>query len=74
MAKWFYYNGTGAKIEVTGGQLKCLAKAGKITPETIVETDDGEKSTGTKGKGADVPCGGIACRRESVYGSCTGRG
>ena len=41
MAKWFYYNESGEKIEVTGGQLKGLAKAGMITPDTIVETEEG---------------------------------
>ena len=34
MSKWFYYNESGEKIEVTGGQLKGLAKTGMITPDT----------------------------------------
>jgi hypothetical protein len=42
MAKWFYYNESNEKIEVTGGQLKGLAKAGMITPDTIVETEEGK--------------------------------
>ena len=36
MATWHYYNEKGEKITVTGGQLKGLAKAGLITPETVV--------------------------------------
>jgi len=51
MAKWFYYNESGEKIEVTGGQLKGLAKAGKITPSTIVETEDGRTAQARKVKG-----------------------
>jgi hypothetical protein len=51
MAKWHYYNESGDKIEVTGGQLKGLAKAGMITPDTIVETEDGKKARAGKVKG-----------------------
>jgi len=51
MTNWFYYNEQGEKIAVTGGQLKGLAKAGLITPETIVETSDGKKARAGKVKG-----------------------
>ena len=51
MANWYYYNESGEKIEVTGGQLKELAKTGMITPETIVETEDGKKARAGKVKG-----------------------
>ena len=51
MANWYYYNESGDKIEVTGGQLKGLAKAGRITPDTIVETEDGKKARAGKVKG-----------------------
>jgi len=51
MAKWFYYNENGDKIEVTGGQLKGLAKAGRITPDTIVETEEGKTAPARKVKG-----------------------
>ena len=51
MANWYYYNESGDKIEVTGGQLKGLAKAGTITPDTIVETEDGKKARAGKVKG-----------------------
>ena len=51
MSKWFYYNESGEKIEVTGGQLKGLAKAGRITPDTIVETEDGKTAPARKVKG-----------------------
>jgi len=51
MAKWFYYNESGEKIEVTGGQLKGLAKAGMITPETIIENEEGKKAPARKVKG-----------------------
>jgi len=51
MSKWFYYNEQGDKIEVTGGQLKGLAKAGLITPGTLVETEDGKKAPAKKVKG-----------------------
>ena len=39
MAKWFYYNPNGNKIEVTGRQLKELAKTGQITPGTLIESE-----------------------------------
>ena len=51
MAKWFYYNESGDKIEVTGGQLKGLAKAGMITPGTMVETEDSKTAPARKVKG-----------------------
>ena len=51
MSTWYYYNEQGEKIEVTGGQLKGLAKAGRITPETIVETEDGKTAPARKVKG-----------------------
>ena len=64
MAKWFYYNENGDKIEVTGGQLKGLAKTGAITPETIVETEDGKKARAGKVQGL-----GFAPQAESVPSS-----
>jgi hypothetical protein len=51
MSTWYYYNEQGEKIEVTGGQLKGLAKAGLITPETVVETEDGKTAPARKVKG-----------------------
>ena len=51
MAKWFYYNESGEKIEVTGGQLKGLAKTGRITRDTIVETEEGKSAPARKVKG-----------------------
>ena len=51
MAKWFYYNESGEKIEVTGGQLKGLAKAGMITPDTVVETGEGKSGPARRVKG-----------------------
>lgn len=51
MTTWYYYDGNGDKIEVTGGQLKGLAKAGLITPDTIVETEDGKKARAGKVNG-----------------------
>ena len=51
MATWHYYNEKGEKITVTGGQLKGLAKAGRITPETIVETEEGKQVPARKVKG-----------------------
>jgi hypothetical protein len=51
MSTWFYYNGNGERISVTGGQLKGLAKAGLITPETIIETEEGKSAPARKVKG-----------------------
>jgi ankyrin repeat protein len=40
MSTWFYYDSNGQKQgPISGGQLKGLAKAGMITPETVVETE-----------------------------------
>jgi hypothetical protein len=51
MANWYYYNESGEKIEVTGGQLKGLAKSGVITPDTMIETEDGKTAPARKVKG-----------------------
>jgi len=51
MATWYYYNEKGTKIEVSGGKLKGLAKAGLITPDTIVETEDGKTARAGKVRG-----------------------
>ena len=48
---WYYYNEQGEKIQVTGGQLKGLAKAGMITPGTMVETENGKKALAKEVKG-----------------------
>jgi len=51
MAKWFYYGANGEKIEVTGDRLKGLAKAGVVTPDTMIETEDGKTAPAKKVKG-----------------------
>ena len=51
MATWYYYNEKGDKIAVSGGQLKGLAKAGLITPETLVETEEGKTAPARKVRG-----------------------
>ena len=51
MSTWYYTNERGERISVTGGQLKGLAKTGKITPETIVETEEGKRAVAGKVKG-----------------------
>ena len=51
MTDWHYYNEKGEKITVTGGHLKRLAKAGLITPGTLIETEDGKKAPARKVKG-----------------------
>ncbi|MCL2710505.1 MAG: M48 family metalloprotease [Planctomycetaceae bacterium] len=51
MSSWFYYN-NGQKLgPVSGGQLKGLAKTGLITPETIIETEEGKTAPARKIKG-----------------------
>jgi len=51
MSNWYYYNEKGEKIAATGGQLKGLAKAGLITPETIIENEEGKSAPAGKVKG-----------------------
>ena len=51
MSTWYYYNEKGEKTSVTGGQLKWLAKNGKITPETVIETEDGKTAPARKVQG-----------------------
>ena len=43
MANWFYYDSTGQKQgPITGSQIKRLAEQGALTPEMIVENEEGE--------------------------------
>jgi hypothetical protein len=51
MSTWYYYDEQGEKIAVSSGKLKGLAKAGLITPETIVETEGGKSAPARKVKG-----------------------
>ena len=53
MSIWYYYNKKGEKIQITGGQLKGLAKAGLITPDTMVETENGKSAPAGKVKGLE---------------------
>ena len=49
---WYYYDNDGCKQgPITGGQLKGLAKAGLITQETMLETEDGKTAPARKIKG-----------------------
>ena len=57
MANWYYYDNNGQKQgPVTGGQLKGLANAGMITPETVVETEEGKKAPARKVQGLTFVC------------------
>jgi len=51
MTNWYYYNASGEKIAITGKQLKELAQQGIITPETVVETEEGKAAPAGKVKG-----------------------
>jgi len=51
MAVWYYYNEQGDKVTVTGKELKELARSGKITPGTMVETEDGKIAPAKKVQG-----------------------
>ena len=52
MTKWYYYNKKGEKQgPVSGGQLKGLAKQGLITPETMVENEEGKSALAGAVKG-----------------------
>jgi len=48
---WSYYNEQGDKISVTSKELKALAKSGKITPGTMIESPDGKAAPAKKVKG-----------------------
>ena len=52
MSTWYYYDNDGNKQgPVSGGQLKGLAKTGKITPGTMVENIAGKAAPARKMKG-----------------------
>ena len=55
MSIWYYTNEKGEKVSVTGGQLKGLAKTGLITPETVVENENGKTAPAGKVKGLTFP-------------------
>ena len=48
---WYYYSKGQKHGPVSGGQLKGLAKNGKITPETVIETESGKIAQAGKVKG-----------------------
>lgn len=51
MAKWFYYDNMGQKIETDSEGLKNLAENGIISSMTIIESQDGRQVTADKIKG-----------------------
>jgi len=52
MSTWYYYDNDGQKQgPYSGGQLKWLAKNGKISSETVVETEEGKTAPARKVKG-----------------------
>jgi len=51
MTNFYYYNENGDKISVTGKHLKLLAENGHITPETIIENENGKQALAGKVKG-----------------------
>jgi len=51
MAILYYFNEQGDKVSVTGKELKELAKAGTIVPDTIIETVDGKQAPARRVKG-----------------------
>jgi len=51
MANWHYYDDDGNRITVTGKELKELAKEGLITPDTIVENEEGKTARAGRVKG-----------------------
>lgn len=55
--KWYYYDANGDKIgPVTAKIMKILADQGDITPQTIVETEDGKSALAEKVQGLfDAP-------------------
>ena len=49
---WYYYDSNGQKQgPITGGQLKGLAKTGKIFPDTVVESEKGRNVAAREIKG-----------------------
>ena len=56
MANWYcYYNEKGEKTIVTGEQLMERAKSGEISPDTIIENEEGKKARAEKVKGLEFP-------------------
>ena len=52
MTNWYYYSIDGAKIGVSGvEELKQRAKLGMITPDTIIENEEGKQALAGKLKG-----------------------
>ena len=51
MTQWFYYDKNGEKRETNADELKRMAQNGTITPDTIVETENGKKAKAGNVKG-----------------------
>ena len=60
MAKWYYYNEVGEKISVTDKELKSLASSGQITPDTLIEAEDGKTAPAGKVHGLKFLNGGTS--------------
>jgi len=54
MAKYYYYE-NDEKIGVTGKELQELAETGKITPDTLIENEEGKTSLAGKVRGLSFP-------------------
>lgn len=56
MANWYYYDNIRDKTgPITASTLRELARIGVITPDTILETDDGKRAPAIKVKGLEFP-------------------
>ena len=52
MSNWYYYTQAGERIgPITVATLKLLAKQGNITPETVIENNDGKAALAGKVRG-----------------------
>ncbi|GHT20807.1 hypothetical protein FACS189419_00630 [Planctomycetales bacterium] len=56
MANWYYFNKSGDKVgPIRGRELKQLALDGTVTPDTLIENEEGKQGKAGKVNGLTFP-------------------
>ncbi|GHT16689.1 hypothetical protein FACS1894189_1000 [Planctomycetales bacterium] len=75
MANWYYYNASGEKVgPVRGRDLTALVKDGTVTPDTIIESEDGRQVPASQVQGLTfVPATAVPAPAQFWYYDAAGQ-